>query len=156
VEDYLEKIQAQGRETFTPYEMQDGMNIDGPDASIAIQAYLREQRKRPRVLKSGGTTGGSRAKFVLHRDPGTRTSAALWRISVNTQEARNIGSAMGDDVKHRLVAAIVPELQRMSALNPRLARLTRRQIEAAVDYALPLFEMALQGMTLPQADEQPS
>jgi hypothetical protein len=156
VEDYLDQLHQQGIAQFTPFEMQASMGIDGPYASELIQAYVREQKKRPRMLKSGGTTGGSRSRFVIHREAKTRTSATVWIVGTHTRDARGLGAATYDDIRNRMIQVVVPIWERMATDNQRLRRLTQAQAEAVVDHVLPLLEMAVQGMTLPQADEQPS
>lgn len=100
-----------------------------------LQAYLAEQR-RPK----------SRARFVLSRKG--RTSAAVWTIGARSKDANRIVAQFGDDVKHRILRAIEPDLARIGELNPRAVPLITTALEPAVDSVIGMIDamLAVAGM----------
>src|SRR5215207_3876041 len=137
LEEYLFDHDKTGSQ-FCARDYADDQDIDASEASARIQAYLHAQRN-PKYRRDEGPL------FVLNRVPGTRTRSARWKVGVRAANARQIGSALHDDVAARVRRALVPDLRRIAIKNPRAAKLATRQIEAIVDGAMKVLEAAVAG-----------
>lgn len=105
----------------------------GREATLYIQSHLRAQRAiQPRTL------------FVIHRDG--RTSRAVWIVGVRTVDARGTSHQFFDDVQHRFVHALAPDLTQIAKLNPRAGRKCRQIIEAVGEGAMRLLQVAVDGI----------
>lgn len=139
--------------TFTVHEYAADEGFDADEASADIQAYLTAQRLQPRWVedKDGSVkeVDASKTVYVLKRMPGTRTRNAQWSVGVRTNDARLVGASFSDDVRAKVLGALMPDVKRMAALSPRTGKLVEQQLVAVVDYALPLLEMAARGMQPP-------
>jgi hypothetical protein len=139
--------------TFTVQEYAADEGLDVDDASADIQSYLSAQRVQPRWVEDDDgavkEVDASKTTYVLRRLPGTRTRNAQWAVGIRTADARLLGAAFSDDVRAKVLGAMMPDIKRISALNPRTGKLVEQQMTAVVDYALPLLEMASLGMQPP-------
>jgi len=133
LEEYLFDHDKDGSD-FTVYDYAEASEEEVPEASLDIQGYLVAQRR----LRS-------RTLYVLRRQPGTRTKNARWAVGVRTKDASKIGRALYDDTKARVHRAFMPDLIRVRTLNPRAARRVELQIDAVIDGALKVLEVAVQG-----------
>lgn len=160
-EDWLyDQHTKNGMTQFTQESYRKDTGRTSAEASGDIQAYLAAQRKRPQKKKlEDGTminVGGSETLFVLHREPGTRTSVAVWLIEVRTADARLIGKSFGDDVRRRARRAFRPDLLRIAERNKRAAKQVEAQIEATLDHAIAILDLAAQGVMPSGEDEDES
>jgi hypothetical protein len=99
----------------------DECGLTSAEACEQHQAYLDEQRKRPRRNKAGKLVGGSLTSYHTHRKAGTRTRTAIWIKGESTKEARSIGKAFSNDVHRKAIIAFKPDLQRIAETNTRTA-----------------------------------
>lgn len=139
-----------GIRQFTHGEYVVASGLDSWDATHDIQAYLDEQRRVPRA--SG--RGGSRAQYVLHRKPGTRTRNAVWVVGVSAADARGVGRSFANDVSRRVMRAFEPDLRHIAARNPRAARQVEAQIRLVTANAIAILEQAAQGMVVADDEEE--
>ena len=77
-------------------------------------------------------------------------------MGIESHNARQIGKAFYDDVKAKVMRALVPDLTHLAARNPRAARLVEAQIEAVVEHAMKLLELAVMGEEPPRDDDSTS
>lgn len=126
---------------FAACDYAEAAGLEHVEASADIQAYLAAQRAED-----------SNTNYVLRRQAGTRTRNARWVIGVKTADARKIGRALFDDTACKVQRAMVPDLQRLAALNPRAARVVDGQTRAVLQGALVVLESAAQGFG-PDPDE---
>jgi hypothetical protein len=136
VQDYLfTRQEGEGKlgvtSEFTAAEYADDQGLDTTEATADIQAHLGAQRRK------GATT-----LFVLRRKEGTRTGKTIWLAGVRTIDAKRLGKALTDDVRVKVLRAFRPDLLRLAARNPRAAKHAEAQVEAVVDHALAIFELA--------------
>ena len=129
---FYESMPTGGRFTNADVLARFGLE-SGREATLMIQSHLRAQRS-PRV----------RTLFVLRRHG--RTATVVWVVGVRTVDARATSNQFFDDVRHRFVAALAPDLAAIAALNPRAARRCRRIIEAIGEGAIPLLRVAVDGI----------
>jgi hypothetical protein len=108
---------------------------DVAEATEDIQRYLKAQRSKR-----------SRTRYVLRRVAGTRTGKARWAVGTRTADAQNIGLGLFDDTRAKVKRAFEPDLVRIKALNPRAARRVDAQIDAVLDGAMRILEVAAQGL----------
>ena len=143
--------------SFSQAEYAADLGLDGWEATGDIRAYQDEVRRRPKttVLKDGTvkTTKGSESLFVIHREPGTRTSRAVWNVGDSTANARSVGRSFYSDVEVKVMDAFQPTLLRIAERNPRAAKQVEAQIKGTTTHALGLMEMAMVGLGLNE-DEQ--
>ena len=123
----------------------DEYGLDNWQASYELQAYLREQRKRPRKNKEGKIIGGSLSSYHIHRQVGTRTRTAVWGKGTRAKDSRAIGRAYHNDTVRKAVRAFEPDLLRLADQNPQAARRARRQIKMTLDGAMTILEAAVEG-----------
>lgn len=117
-EDYLTDL-LERQDEFNHDDIKADLGVSGPEASYLVQAYLGAQRgKRPKTA------------YVIHRTG--RTSAAVWKIGVRADDAREVtGQAMGD-FRHRIEQAVKPDLIQIGQRNPRALRLAERALDVMV------------------------
>jgi hypothetical protein len=129
---------------FTQAEYVHATGLPGREATADIRAYLEEQRK-PNDPETGWPR--SRALFLIHRQPDTRTSLAVWNVTAKhyAADALLIGQQFLSDTKCRFELAVKPDLDRIAAKNPRAAKRVRRQIGAIAEGALVMLDAAVQG-----------
>lgn len=119
--------------TITNYDVAAGMGISPPEATGFIQAYLDEIQKGD----------DSRALFSLHREGRTRN--AYWVVGARAKHARGLGIQLADDVSLRIERAVIPQLERMAALNPRAVPVVQTlvlSLQMEVDRLKQLMEAA--------------
>jgi hypothetical protein len=133
LEEYLFDHNKDGTE-FTASEYAAIAEIDRPEASQRIQAYLSEQRSIE-----------SDTLYVLHRVTDTRTRSARWQVGIKTKDARQIGTAFYSDVTARVQRAIAPDLRRIALKSPGEAKRVGRQVGSLIDAAMKVLEAAVAG-----------
>jgi hypothetical protein len=134
LEEYLSERELVGGE-FTARKYAKDMEFDQVvEATWDIQAYLNAQR-----------SAKSTTEYVLRRRTGTRTCNARWIVGTKSDDARGIGKGLHSDTRRRVQRAFRPDLERIKALNPRAAKLVSAQIDAVIDGALKILEVAAQG-----------
>lgn len=127
---------------FTNYDVADGLEISNRQATYFIQAYQEAQRKPD-----------SNTLYVIHRDG--RTKRAVWTAGVRTADARAVSHQFFDDVQHRWLRAIEPDLAHIAERNPR-ARPKCKQISVGVGHhALELLRIAVDGLDNDDDDGTP-
>jgi hypothetical protein len=122
--------------TFTSVEYADATGLSRKDASRNIQAYLWAQR-RPDVQTA----------YIIKRVPGTRTSAAIWKIGTTARDQRMLGDGFANDARNRFKTAVTADLRAMAVINPRTERRARLIIDGVMDGAMVVLESALKGIT---------
>lgn len=131
------------RRTFggdmTNEDIAEALDISHSEASDYIQSYLDAQR-----------SPHSRTLYVLHRTG--RTSSAVWHVGERTADARATSHQYFDDVRHRFVRAVEPDLARIAEINPRAARKCKAIIEAVGDGAMRLLQVAVDGIDVDGED----
>jgi hypothetical protein len=131
VEAYIEHNVAAGA-AFTSLQYAAANGLSGAEASEHIQAYLTAQR-----------ASRSRTKYVLHRQPGTRTKNAHWTVGVKSKDVRLLGLGFADDVKTKWMLAVEPDIRRIATVNPSAARRAEKVCDATFDGALAVLEAAV-------------
>lgn len=116
LEDWIESFGGQ-LEEFTHADLVSELGLSATEASTMIQAYLRTQVR-----------DYSPTRYVLHRTG--RTTASVWHVGTRARDAREVRGQFGDDVERRVMEVILPTLDRMATLNPKV----RKQVmKATVD-----------------------
>jgi hypothetical protein len=138
----VEKFENGGE--FTQAEYASALGLPGREATADIRAYLDEQRK-PNDPETGRPR--SRALFLIHRQPGTRTSLSVWDVTAKhyAADALLVGQAFVSDTRCRFERAVELDLKRIAIKNPRAAKRVRRQIGAIAEGALVMLDAAVQG-----------
>lgn len=101
--------------SFTSVELAEWMEVEAPEASAYIQAYLDAQRDPDK-----------RTIFALHRTG--RTSGAVWHVGVRQRDVHSLNRQAADDVRCAFQRTVFPTMHRCGVLNPR----TRRVVETGI------------------------
>jgi hypothetical protein len=131
MEQYIDENLSIG-ESFTSTQYAADQGITGARASKHIQGYLQAQRGER-----------SRTRYVLKREPGTRTHSARWSVGERSADIRTAGITFSDDVKKKWMSAVEPDIRRIAAINPKAARRAENIIEATLDGAIKVLEAAV-------------
>lgn len=133
LEEFLFDYDKAGGE-FTVHEYAAEIGLDTSEGTDDIQSYLRAQRS------SKSTT-----LYVIKRNPATRTTTARWSVGVRTRDARLVGKTLYEDTRVKVKRAFMPDLVRIGSLNPRAKHLVEAQVDAVIDGAMKVLEMAVVG-----------
>jgi hypothetical protein len=131
VEEYIDDNVPIGQ-AFTSMGYAAGAGVSRHEASEHIQAYLTAQR---------GTR--ARTKYVLKRQPGSRTSNTRWSVGERPRDVRSLGLTFSNDVKAKWMYAVEPDIRRIAAINPAAARRAEKVCDATLDGALKVLEAAV-------------
>lgn len=99
------------------------------DASAYITAHVNAQRG-PKA----------RTKYVLRREG--RTRAAVWHVTRRDADSPKLARQCMDDITVKIKEALVPDLHRLAAINPKAAPLVNA-LTSAFEANLHLLEAAL-------------
>jgi hypothetical protein len=131
VEDYIDNNLAVGG-VFNSRAYAAANGLGWHEASEHIQAHLIAQRGAK-----------SRTKYVLKRQPGTRTSTSYWSVGERARDVRLAGLAFSSDVKAKWMVAVEPDIRRIAAINPQAAKRAEKVCDATLDGALKVLEAAV-------------
>lgn len=135
LEEWLFSYAATGGR-FTSRSYAAAAGISGEEASQRIQCYLEAQR-RP----------NSRTLYVLKREPGTRTSKAVWSVGERTADVRAIGLAYFDDTVRRFTRAVERDLERVAEITPQTRRRVTAMVESTFSAVSVILANAVNGAT---------
>ena len=96
----------------------------------------------------------ARAAGYLEKRDG-RTSSAVWNVGERTADARALSYQYFEDVQHRFVRAVAPDLRRIGARNPRARRKCEAIVAAVGDGAMRLLRAAVDGLEDEDGDGTP-
>lgn len=113
-------------------EYADFKGVEIPEASAIIQSYKTAQRGKR-----------STTKHVVHRVSGTRARSARWLIGAKAADVKQIGQAFAADIRCALNDAVVPDMQRIAAINPRAAVKVQTAVDALVNGVVPILMSAV-------------
>lgn len=131
IEIYIDKNLAVGS-TFTSRDYAASVGVSSAIASRHIQSYLTAQRG-----------ADATCKYILKRQPGTRTRNAVWSIGDRARDIRVLGLGFSNDTKTKWKRAVEPDIRRIAAVNPLAARRAEILIDAVFDGALKVLEAAV-------------
>ncbi len=135
VEDFL--VAMKDVPNFTSHDYADYYDIDYLTASDHLQAYKVAQRSQK-----------SKTQFMLHRVPGTRTRNAVWRAGCKKQDAVMRGRTLSSDMHTMVDDAYKPDMERIEAVNPRIAKRVNRAISAVVKNAMEAMDLIIENALL--------
>ena len=131
VEEFLQSPEGKGQFTVRAYA--EWQHIDVCAASQHLQAYKDAQR-----------TDRSKTKFMLHRVPGTRTTASIWRAGARKSDAQRRSKTLLSDVRTATHDAYSPDMLRIAQISPKLAKQIRTLVDSKLKDALAELEGAIE------------